>query len=177
MTLASGAGGVVSYAGAPLDGEWVNAADAYPSGDGTPGGDFLFRFNVLVGDVVGDGIVNALDVAAVKQRLTRRPGDGVVDPRRSYSVFADVNTDAVINALDVAAVKARLTRRLPAAQPSAAQPAAAAASQPPAAATPGGVGAAALAVESVCGDVLAHRVRREVADRQAGGDPLADERG
>jgi hypothetical protein len=100
-----------------LDGEWVNpstatpAGDTYPSGDGTAGGDFNFRINVLRGDTNGDQQVNALDVADVKKRLLRRPGDGVTGSN-AYSIFADLNTDGVINALDVAAVKGRLNTRI-----------------------------------------------------------------
>jgi hypothetical protein len=100
-----------------LDGEWVNpatatpAGDTYPSGNGTAGGDFNFRVNVLRGDTNGDQQVNALDVADVKKRLLRRPGDGVTGSN-AYSIFADLNTDGVINALDVAAVKGRLNTRI-----------------------------------------------------------------
>ena len=100
-----------------LDGEWVNpstatpAGDTYPSGDGTAGGDFNFRINVLRGDTNGDQQVNALDVADVKKRLLRRPGDGVTGSN-AYSIFADLNTDGVINALDVASVKGRLNTRI-----------------------------------------------------------------
>jgi uncharacterized delta-60 repeat protein len=109
---------VLSAAGVTgLDGEWVNpstttpAGDTYPSGNGATGGDFNFRINVLRGDSNGDSVVNALDVADVKKRLSRRPGDGVTGGN-AYSIFADLNADGVINALDVAAVKARLGTRL-----------------------------------------------------------------
>jgi hypothetical protein len=103
--------------GAALDGEWDNDSDAdppqdYPSGDGSAGGDFLFRFNVLPGDVTGDGRVNALDLADVKRRLNSAAGDGVV-AGGVYSVFADVTADGRINALDLGAVKQRLNARLP----------------------------------------------------------------
>ena len=120
-----------------LDGEWRNPSsdapigDMFPSGNGEFGGDFDFRINVLRADTwtarassggPEDGVVNALDVANAKKRLTRRPGDGVTGAS-AYSIFADVNADGVINALDVAAVKSRLTTRLtplpdPAAPPS-----------------------------------------------------------
>jgi hypothetical protein len=109
---------VLSAAGVPsLDGEWTNpstatpAGDAYPSGEGSVGGDFNFRVNVLRGDTNGDQQVNALDVADVKKRLLRRPGDGVTGSN-AYSIFADLNTDGVINALDVAGVKGRLNTRI-----------------------------------------------------------------
>jgi hypothetical protein len=100
-----------------LDGEWVNPStaspngDAYPSGDGTAGGDFNFRINVLAGDATGDQRVDALDLADVKRRLGRRPGDGVTGGA-AYSVFADLTADGIVNALDLAAVKQRLGRRL-----------------------------------------------------------------
>ena len=97
--------------GMGLDGEWNNGADNYPSGDITPGGDFNFRINVLRGDANGDQVVNALDLADIKKRLTRRPGDGVTG-RNAYTIFADLNADGVINALDNASVKSRLGSRL-----------------------------------------------------------------
>ena len=106
-------------AGLPgLDGEWVNGEGTYPSGNGAAGGDFSFRVNVLAGDSTGDGVVNALDMADVKRRLARRPGDGVTGAG-GYSVFADLTSDGVVNALDLAAARQRLGRRLPAPEPAA----------------------------------------------------------
>ena len=114
---------VLSAAGVNgLDGEWTNppsigaAGDTYPSGDGSAGGDFNFRFNVLRGDATGDGQVNALDLADVKRRLGRRAGDGVTGAG-AYSVFGDITMDGQINALDLAAVKQRLNNRLPTPEP------------------------------------------------------------
>ena len=103
-----------------LDGEWLdaNAAESYPSGDGTVGGDFGFRFNVLRGDATQDGRVNALDLAFIKQRLNRtatNPGSGGA----VYSVFADLTADGSINALDLAAARARLNDALPTGEPAA----------------------------------------------------------
>ena len=101
-----------------LDGEWQNAsaAESFPSGDGTAGGDFDFRMNILTGDATGDGRVNALDLAFGKQRLNRtatNPGTGA----GAYSVFADATGDGRINALDLAATKQRLGRNLPGGDP------------------------------------------------------------
>lgn len=84
-----------------------DAAESFPSGDDSPGGDFDFRLNVLGGDATGDGTVNALDLSFIKQRLNRiatNPGQGSA----AYSVFADLTSDGQINALDLAAVKQRL---------------------------------------------------------------------
>jgi hypothetical protein len=97
---------------AELDGDWVNGADAYPSGDGTLGGDFNFRVNILRGDANQDGRVNALDLGLVKAKLNRtatNPGEGA----NGYSVFADVNADGSINALDLGYVKAHPYRPPP----------------------------------------------------------------
>ena len=106
---------------AGLDGEWNNppgtpTGDAFPSGDGTIGGDFNFRVNVLRGDATQDGRVNALDLSFIKQRLNKtatNPGTtGAV-----YSPFADLTADGSINALDLSAARARLNNALPTAEP------------------------------------------------------------
>jgi hypothetical protein len=99
-----------------LDGEWTTG-QAYPSGDGF-GGDFNFRINVLLGDANQDGVVNALDLGTIKQKLNKTatsPGSG----RSGYSVFADLNADGLLNALDMAIAKFRLNNRLPADEPAA----------------------------------------------------------
>ena len=104
-----------------FDGEWANAsaAESYPSGNGTAGGDFDFRLNVLRGDATQDGVVNALDLSFIKQRLNRtatNPGSGGA----VYSVFGDLTADGSINALDLSAAKQRLNNRLPTADPASA---------------------------------------------------------
>ena len=102
--------------GAFLDGEWANGTDTFPSGDGTAGGDFRFRLNVLVGDADRSGKVNALDLSDVKRRLNRtttNPGTGT----SAYSVFADATGNGQINSLDLSAVKQRLNQSLPTAEP------------------------------------------------------------
>ena len=101
-----------------LDGEWVDGADTFPSGNGAAGGDFSFRVNVLAGDATQDGVVNALDISFVKQRLNRtatNPGSGGA----VYSVFGDLTADGSINALDLSGAKQRLNRRLPTGDPAA----------------------------------------------------------
>jgi hypothetical protein len=110
-------GGVHDSLGTYLDGDWVNGADEYPSGDGVEGGDFLFQINVLPGDATRDGAVNALDLADVKRRMNTRATDEVSTAPGAYSPFADLNADGRINALDLSAVRQRLNTRLPAAQP------------------------------------------------------------
>jgi hypothetical protein len=98
--------------GLALDGEWSNGQGTFPSGDGAPGGDFLFDVNVLPGDANQDGRVNAVDLGIMKQKLNKsvsNPGTGAA----AYSPFADVNADGIINALDLAGVKQNLNMRLP----------------------------------------------------------------
>jgi hypothetical protein len=101
-----------------LDGEWVNAgaAEAYPSGDGTAGGDFDFRINILRGDATQDGRVNALDLSFVRAKLNKtatNPGTGST----AYSPLADINPDGQINALDLSAVRNRLNTNTPPGEP------------------------------------------------------------
>jgi hypothetical protein len=113
---ADGTDGVKDLSGASLDGEWSNGADAYPSGDGTPGGVFVLRLNRLPGDATGDGRVNAFDLADVKVRLNTsatQPGTGA----GAYSIYADVDSNGKINASDLAIVKSRLNRQLPDGEP------------------------------------------------------------
>jgi hypothetical protein len=62
---------ITSQAGSvQLDGDWTTSSSTFAtgSGNGTAGGAFEFRFNVLVGDVVANGTVSASDVNGVKQR-------------------------------------------------------------------------------------------------------------
>src|SRR5262249_22991652 len=51
--------------GKQLDGEWNDDASVYPSGDGSPGGNFSFRFNTQPGDAMGDGFVNVTDCVGI----------------------------------------------------------------------------------------------------------------
>jgi hypothetical protein len=109
---AAGAGGQL------LDGEWTTGG-TYPSGNGTAGGDFRFRINVLPGDITRDAKVNALDLGDAKRRLNRAAGDGATGGG-AFSAFTDVDASGRINALDLGAVKVRLNQVLPAAQPTSA---------------------------------------------------------
>jgi hypothetical protein len=102
-----------------LDGDWADGADAFPSGDGSPGGDFVFRLNVLPGDVDRSGTVLANDFSQVKQKFfssTTNPGTGPA----AYTIFHDVDGSGSILADDFSAVKARFFNTLPAGQPTAA---------------------------------------------------------
>ena len=121
-------GGAVAVASAAglLDGEWANgsAAQVFPSGDGTAGGDFEFRLNALTGDADRSARVNALDLWQVRRRLrtsTTRPGSGTY----RYSVFNDVSGDGRIDSRDLLAVRRDQFQSLPPGDPSGAGGAAA----------------------------------------------------
>jgi hypothetical protein len=95
----------------PLDGEWTDGADAYPSGDGIADGLFQFRINVLPGDVDQSGSpVNAADLRTVRSsQVTSRDA--------GYSPFCDVDGSGAVNAADLDAVRAGQRSPLPATNP------------------------------------------------------------
>jgi hypothetical protein len=126
ITLRSGADGVRDLAGVALDGEWDNptslsdpSSDGFPSGDGAAGGDFVFRFNVLPGDVDGDGAVGRRDFAVVAQHFGMSRG---ATPRQG-----DLNGDGAVTLLDVIWAQSMLGSTA-VSSPAAASPAAASAS-------------------------------------------------
>jgi len=77
--------------GAALDGEWSDGADTYGSGDGTAGGNFNFRFNVVPGDVTRDGRVNAIDIAHVRTRVGRSTTNPGAPGTATYTAFDDLD--------------------------------------------------------------------------------------
>ncbi len=95
------ASGITDAAGAELDGEWTNGSSTFAagSGDGAPGGDFIYRFNVLAGDVNGDGKVNTSDVT--KLRSIALGNDSTSNWRY------DINGDGRINTTDVTTLRSR----------------------------------------------------------------------
>ncbi len=95
------ASGITDAAGAELDGEWTNGSSTFAagSGDGAPGGDFIYRFNVLAGDVTGDGKVNTSDVT--KLRSIALGNDS------TSNWHYDINGDGRINTTDVTALRSR----------------------------------------------------------------------
>jgi hypothetical protein len=100
--------GVTDTSANALDGEWADGRGAYPSGDGTAGGNFRMTLNVLAGDADRrGGRVNALDVAEVKRRLNTAVGAA------GYSPFADLDSSGTINALDLTIVRRNLNHALP----------------------------------------------------------------
>ncbi len=92
---ADGSNPIVDGGGTRLDGNWTNPTSTtqpnssdYPSGDGTAGGDFVFRFNVLPGDATQDDIVDLADLSKLLANYGQSgmtcaqgdfTGDGIVD--------------------------------------------------------------------------------------------------
>ena len=102
---------VTNGLGADLDGEWTNATSSYPSGNGTAGGDFDFRFNILPGDVDQNGVVTGIDGGDVRQHFMQFP----TSP--GYSPLYDTYGKGAITGVDLLAVQAALLTQLPATDP------------------------------------------------------------
>jgi hypothetical protein len=109
---------IVDQSGNRLDGEWTNptgtmqpSSSAYPSGDGTAGGDFAFRFNVLPGDVNQDSVVANNETNLLRDNL----GDTSSNP--NYSPMKDVNGDGMIVITDLIQVRNRQGTMLPNGEP------------------------------------------------------------
>ncbi len=103
---------ITDWAGNRLDGEWTNPAGpsdpngaSYPSGDGTAGGDFRFRFAVLPGDVDGDLAVTQADVDHVAASV--RPFAAV-----GADAMCDLNGSGLVNATDVLLARRQLGQTL-----------------------------------------------------------------
>lgn len=103
-----------------LDGEWLNptaltnaASDRFTSGDGVPGGNFVFQINVLPGDVTEmTQAVTVADVGFTRVRVgTSTAALGV--PPNTYTHLADVDGSGAIDAADVTLVRNRVGTRLP----------------------------------------------------------------
>ena len=127
------AGAVTDLAGNKLDGEWTNESSIYPSGDGSPEGDFIFQFHSLPGDVDNSNTVDSADETDVRSSFGTFTGFG------SYSVFDDVDGNGFVVSNDVLFTRARDGDTLPASNPSPlAEP------PPPVATTPENLGPANL---------------------------------
>jgi len=86
---------IEDLAGNRLDGDWLNTADLFPSGDGTPGHDFKFQANVVRGDANRSGVVLGDDVILVRNAQFR----DTTHPQ--YSPFLDLNGSGTILGDDV----------------------------------------------------------------------------
>jgi hypothetical protein len=105
--ISIGAGGIGDVAGTTvLDGEWTTSSSTFApgSGDGTAGGAFNFRFNVLVGDVNASGGVNGSDRTATTAQLFKA--------MTTSNFRANVDGSASITGTDVTPVVSNLFRAL-----------------------------------------------------------------
>ncbi|MEO1997093.1 MAG: hypothetical protein ABGZ17_17630, partial [Planctomycetaceae bacterium] len=102
---------IVNGSGAGLDGEFDTGSGATQSGNGTPGGPFRFRINVLAADVDGSGQVDSGDVVGIGAAFLQTPGDAGWDP------FADLDTSAQVDSGDVVPVGAFFLNALPGDEP------------------------------------------------------------
>ena len=114
---ADGSDAIHDDAGTRLDGDWANPASttdtgtsAYPSGNGTAGGNFDFRFNVLPGDATQDAVVGPADMSRV---LTNYGKTGVAWSQGDFS------GDGVIGPADMSKLLANYGVTLPAGSPAA----------------------------------------------------------
>lgn len=97
---------IKDLAGNALDGEWTDGVST-ESGDGTAGGSFTFRFNVLPGDVNQSGSVATNDMGPIRSGLGQKAED------EKYSIFADLNGSGSIAVDDVSALRRNLGKSLP----------------------------------------------------------------
>lgn len=118
---------VADATGNSLDGEWSNpltqgatSASTFPSGNSVAGGSFEMRLDVLAGDVDGNGVVNLIDVALVRDAMT------LGNDR------ADANRDGVVTVADLKFVADQMFRysTLPAGEPATSAPSPAAPQAP-----------------------------------------------
>ena len=97
--------------GLMLDGEYEDAIGQTVSGDSVPGGDFLFRVNILPGDVNQDTFVRSEDISATIGPLLTEAGEP------GYGPLFDINGDAAVRFDDLSLVVAHFLEGLPEGEP------------------------------------------------------------
>lgn len=86
----------------------TSGVNALRDASGNPVTAFSHTLNVLYGDFNDDGVVNADDVAGIRDYLP-----GPYQPSPSYNLFADLSGDGLINLVDFGIARARRGARLP----------------------------------------------------------------
>lgn len=81
--------------GLALDGEWINAESAFPSGDATAGGEFVFGFRVLPGDIDQTGEVDLADLNFVRNNFGEL----------TSNIFGDLSGSGAIDLSDLNSVR------------------------------------------------------------------------
>ena len=100
--------------GTTMDGDWTDTVSSYPSGNGVAGGDFVYRLNVLPGDLDHSGVVDSSDEQSVRAVFGSFTAFG------NYVARNDVDGNGFIVSKDVLLTRARDGDTLPAASPAAA---------------------------------------------------------
>ncbi len=95
-----------------LDGEWTDEVSTYNSGDGTAGGDFEFRFNVLEGDIWASD--DYIDWDDYEHGLISQ-GNSITDA--AYDPATDLDGDGIVEFSDWIAVLDHLWTSLPTGTP------------------------------------------------------------
>lgn len=101
---------VADAAGNALDGDWTDGL-SLQSGNGSAGGDFVYRLNILPGDVNRSAGVAINDAILVRNAQFTSPGNP------AYSALLDVNGSGEINAQDVILVRDQQFTSLPIGEP------------------------------------------------------------
>ncbi|MCE9552292.1 MAG: hypothetical protein K8T91_02810 [Planctomycetes bacterium] len=97
--------------GFALDGEWTNNSDTFASGNGTQGGDFEFRLDVLPGDASQNGTVTASDYSRVWSKRNTSTTTG------AYEALLDINGSGAIDATDYSFVLGKIGTCTPTGNP------------------------------------------------------------
>ncbi len=108
--LSIAAEGIENAAGTTiLDGDWVTGESTFAagSGDGEAGGAFNFFFNSLVGDLNGNGVINGLDISAIRSNLTSPLNTPLLPDSSNYRL--DINGSNGLNSADLSQTRAQLT--------------------------------------------------------------------
>ena len=107
------ADGITNIAGTTiLDGDWITGVSTFAqgSGDGEAGGSFNFFFNALVGDVNGDGVMNAGDLSGIRSALTSPLNTLLAADSSNYRL--DIDGLNSLNSADLSKTRAQLTSAL-----------------------------------------------------------------
>lgn len=87
-----------------LDGEWANPAslaatgsDTFPSGNGTAGGDFIFRITILPGDVTRNNIVDLNDLNTVNNNWLLTPATWIQGDQSGDNLVNQTDKNFVLN--------------------------------------------------------------------------------
>src|SRR5690606_28116321 len=102
---------ITNTTGVLLDGEFTTGSGVMQSGDGTPGGAFRFRINVLAGDADRSGQVDSGDVVPIGAAFGSQPIS------TNWNSFADLDGSGQVDSGDIVPFGANFGSTLPMAEP------------------------------------------------------------